>query len=317
MSVARPPDIFRAIFFIDKQPTFRAVAPAAAPAPTNSLLGKAPDKVIFDAPLVALGMPFSCFISLRAPTYLLRSTLRQTSGNTFTHPSAPVFRYTCTSSMRLSGRAQHATSKARQIILLSGGVESSTLLHVTASKEDCTITGLFCDYGQRAAQHELRACEAQCEQAHVRDLVRVDLTGVANAFQKRSKERRHMPLHHRNAVLLSVALSLAGQEDTDRISVAICKDDIKWYPSASVDFIRAFQDVGQTLDGVRIEAPLEKLTKREVIQLGETVGVPWGSTWSCMIGRGNGHCGRCVQCRARKRAFDEAGVVESEGFYMR
>lgn len=259
----------------------------------------------------------SCFIPFGAPLAFLRSTSWQRISRLSSSNAAGQILRTCITSLSSVNSTPELSRQPRHIILLSGGVESSTLLHVAASKGGHEITGLFCDYGQRAAHHELRACEAQCKHAHVTDLLQVDLTSVTSAFQKRSTERRHVPLHHRNGVLLSLGLSLAGQEGASRISVAICKDDASWYLSASPDFLRAFREVGQTLGGVAIESPLEQLTKREVIQLGEAAGVRWESTWSCMIGRGDGHCGRCVQCRARKRAFEEAGVAEVDGFYMR
>lgn len=217
----------------------------------------------------------------------------------------------------MSNKSVSNSAENRHIVLLSGGVDSSTLLRLISAERDSHITGMFFDYGQRAVRQELRACQAQCEEAGISDFVQVDLRGVSSAFQRRVKERRHIPLHHRNVVLLSLGLSLAGQEDAKGISVAICKDDMSWYASASKKFLNAFREVGRALGDVEIEAPLEAMSKSEVVRKGEELGVEWSSTWSCMIGRSEVHCGRCRQCRSRKKAFEEAGVSEVEGFYMR
>lgn len=57
------------------------------------------------------------------------------------------------------------------------------------------------------------------------------------------------------------------------------------------------------------------MTKAEVVSAGLPLGVDYAKTWSCMIGRGGVHCGRCGQCKNRKEAMRAMGVVEREGFY--
>lgn len=260
----------------------------------------------------------TCFLSPRAVVPLLRSPLLHlTSPRTLPqtarrrgrlHRVAPRFVTTSSSS---------APSDARHIVLLSGGVESSTLLHLAAAEPRTHVTAMFFDYGQRAAHHELRACKSQCSQAGVSDLLCLDLRAVTSGLQSRSRERRHVPLYHRNGVLLSLGLSLAGQEGASRVSVAVCADDGGWYASASREFVDAFREVGRILDWVEVEAPLIEMSKSDVVGRGEEMGVDWSETWSCMIGHGERHCGRCVQCRARKEAFAETGVVEALGFYQR
>lgn len=201
----------------------------------------------------------------------------------------------------------------KHVVLVSGGVESSTLLHLS-SQQNRALTAVFFNYGQRAAEYELQACQAQCAACKIRDLVRLDLRNVSNTLASRSGQRRHIPLVHRNAALLGVTTSLAGQQGATRISIALCKDDSEWYPSASTPFIQAFRQVGGTL-GIAIETPLLNMTKAEVISMGLSLGVDYAKTWSCMIGRGDVHCGRCGQCKNRKEAMQAMGVVEREGFY--
>jgi 7-cyano-7-deazaguanine synthase len=60
-------------------------------------------------------------------------------------------------------------------------------------------------------------------------------------------------------------------------------------------------------EGVRIQAPLLRLSKERIVRLGDRLGVPWGLTWSCYAG-GPTPCGRCDACRLRALGFRSAGL---------
>lgn len=208
-------------------------------------------------------------------------------------------------------------SKERQIVLVSGGVESSTLLYSVYSKFGQSTLPLFFDYGQRANLQECEAYRNLCNNLGLHDNVEVDLGSLGRTFRARQKERRHVPLLHRNGVLLSIATSLAAQSDAMGIWIAICKDDTSWYASASTEFLKMSEMLLQTLEPkTSLHTPLIHLSKADVVQLGIQLNVPFYQTWSCMLDRKR-HCGRCVQCRARKAAFNTAKVAEASGFYER
>lgn len=203
----------------------------------------------------------------------------------------------------------------RQIVLVSGGIESSTLLRQVHATHGGMTLPLFIDYAQRAVEQERMACRAQWKGLGLTDVVEADIGTLGRGLRKRQKERQHIPLHHRNAVLLAVAASVAAQEGATGVWIAICKDDLSWYPSASIPFLKAMGSVLHLLDPqLRLHTPLTELSKADVVHVGFKLGVQFDNTWSCMLDRET-HCGRCIQCRSRKAAFAACGVTEVDGFY--
>lgn len=196
-------------------------------------------------------------------------------------------------------------SGTKQLVLISGGVESSTLIHLVHNQYGESAGGLFFDYGQRAARQEERAARLQCQSLGL-NMKECDLTSVVPTFRTR-KRNAHVPIPHRNLVILSVATSIAAQEGFENVWIAVCKDDVSWYPSASNEFLERFRSCAESL-GIGLKLPLIDKCKAEVVQLGLQHGVNFDTTFSCMIGRGGVHCGRCVQCKARREAFDAAGI---------
>lgn len=232
-------------------------------------------------------------------------------------PISCVFPFRATRRQCSSAGAGTEPGKERQIVLVSGGVESSTLLYSVYSKFDQSTLPLFFDYGQRANAQEREAYRKLCNNLGLSDTVEVDLGSLGRTFRAREKERRHVPLLHRNGVLLSIATSLAAQSKAKGIWIAICKDDTSWYASASAEFLKVSQMLLQTLEPhTSLHTPLLNLSKADVVQLGTQLDVPFHQTWSCMLNHKK-HCGRCIQCRARKAAFNVAEVPEASGFYER
>lgn len=198
------------------------------------------------------------------------------------------------------------------VVLVSGGVDSITMLHLLRSQGH-RLTALFVDYAQRASIREYAAAQQHCAALGV-DLLRLDLTQVGQAFRSRQVAKLHIPLPHRNVVVLSLALSYAGQVHASAIATAVIKDDVGGYASASVAFLDAMQNVASALGGVNLMTPLIQLTKTDVIRAGVRLGVDFTQTHSCMRDNDR-HCGRCTQCVRRRDSFRAAGVSEPEGFY--
>lgn len=197
------------------------------------------------------------------------------------------------------------------LILLSGGVESATLLH-HAHRHEPTFP-VFLDYGQRAAPWERRAAQAQCDALRL-PLKCLDLASLGRDFRAGQSKQFHVPLPHRNLIALSVALSYATQIGAERLSLALNREDTLAYPSASPAFLASFRALAGTLSGVEITTPLIELDKAEVVRLGRSLGVDYARTYSCLLGHAQ-HCGRCPQCLKRQAAFAEAGVSEPEDLY--
>ena len=215
------------------------------------------------------------------------------------------------------------------MVLLSGGVESATLLFMLASRAPCPpVHPLFFDYGQKGARCELSAaraclrspCVADVAGDAVRPLEVMDLSSVGAAFRKRN--RRHVPLPHRNLPLLSLALSWATLHAARELALGVTADDAAKAATGaenlgtfSPGFIARFGELASSLDSdVALTTPLAELDKAAVVARGRALGVDFATTYSCMRG-GDLHCGSCEQCNARRRAFVDAGLPEPAHFY--
>jgi 7-cyano-7-deazaguanine synthase len=202
-------------------------------------------------------------------------------------------------------------SPATTVVLLSGGVDSAVMLY--SVHERARAAPLFIDYAQRAARTE-EAMATHHAQALGLPLQRLDMSAVGESFRAEQQAKLHVPLPHRNLVLLSLALAYAARIRATDVAIAVTADDLEWYPSASVDFLSRFRDLAQSLGGALISTPLIHLDKQAVLAEGVRLGVDLSRTHSCMR-QGDRHCGKCTQCEKRQRAFSEAGVYEPPDFY--
>ena len=197
------------------------------------------------------------------------------------------------------------------VILLSGGIESSVLLRL--EHRNGPARALFIDYGQRAAQRERAAAECQCRALDLA-LDVLDMAAAGRAFRARQKQRLHVPIPHRNLVILSLALSYATQYEARRIGFALNRDDTLFYPSAGRPFLNHFGALANDLGDIELATPLIDLDKTGVVRLGVELGVDFATTYSCLLGHAR-QCGACPQCRHRRAALRRAGVPDPDGFY--
>lgn len=202
--------------------------------------------------------------------------------------------------------------ESASVLLLSGGVESVTLLHQLASQGEA-VQGLFIDYGQRAAPQERAAAEDNCARLGV-ELVPLDLGAVGDVFRRGQERKAHVPLPHRNLVALALGLSYAASLGARRLHLAANRQDTVDYASSSHAFLAQFRLMSGLLGDVQLVTPLIGLSKTEIVARGIGLGVDYATTYSCLLGYPL-HCGRCPQCVKRREAFHEAGYEEPEGFY--
>ncbi|HSD89222.1 MAG TPA: 7-cyano-7-deazaguanine synthase QueC [Kofleriaceae bacterium] len=215
------------------------------------------------------------------------------------------------------------------VILLSGGLDSTTALAVAGQRFDCYA--LTVRYGQ-LHQVELAAARRVAALANVRDhrVIDIDLGQLAASALTSSgvavpKDRSlaeigapgdvpptYVPA--RNTVLLALALAWAESLGARDIFVGVNVLDASGYPDCRPEFIRAFEALAQVATrsgGFKIHAPLIELTKAQIIQLGTTLGVDYGLTHSCYDPSPSGAaCGRCDACQLRKKGFAEAGIPD-------
>ncbi|WP_071190234.1 7-cyano-7-deazaguanine synthase QueC [Trichormus sp. NMC-1] len=216
----------------------------------------------------------------------------------------------------------------KAVILLSGGLDSSTVLY-QARADGCECYAISFDYQQRH-QRELQSARliAQAFGVAKHQVVNFDLrlwggsalTDNAIALpQERSLDEmsQNIPVTYvpaRNTIFLSFALGYAETIGAQRVYIGVNALDYSGYPDCRLDYIQAMQEVfrlgtkqGREGQPIAIVAPLINLKKTEIIQLGNQLGVPWELTWSCYAG-GDVACGVCDSCRLRLAAFAELGL---------
>ncbi len=218
----------------------------------------------------------------------------------------------------------------KAVILLSGGLDSSTVLY-QAKADGYECNPISFDYQQRH-RRELEAAKAiaDCVGVVAHQLVSFDLSqwgGSAltddkiNLPQERSVSdmAQNIPVTYvpaRNTIFLSFALAYAETLSAERIYIGVNALDYSGYPDCRPDYIQAMQEVfrlgtkqGREGQAIQIVAPLIHLKKTEIIQLGNQLGVPWEKTWSCYAG-GDLACGVCDSCQLRLAAFATLGLED-------
>ncbi|HAO11045.1 MAG TPA: 7-cyano-7-deazaguanine synthase QueC [Planktothrix sp. UBA8407] len=218
----------------------------------------------------------------------------------------------------------------KAVILLSGGLDSSTVLY-QAKADGCECYAISFDYQQRH-RNELESARQIAESAGVveHQIVSFDLSlwgGSAltdnrlDLPQNRTIEKmdESIPITYvpaRNTIFLSFALAYAETIAASKIYLGVNALDYSGYPDCRPDYIQAMEEVfrlgtkqGREGDPITIESPLIHLKKTEIIKLGNRLGVPWGLTWSCYAGEEKA-CGICDSCRLRLTAFAELELTD-------
>ena len=221
----------------------------------------------------------------------------------------------------------------RAVVLLSGGLDSTTTLAVARS------TGYACHaltvrYGQLHAVELAAAARVAAALGAVEHrVVDVDLSGLARSALTDPaiaipKDRPlaeigapgDIPVTYvpaRNTVLMALALAWAETLDVRDIFLGVNVLDASGYPDCRPEFVRAFEALAQVATragGFRIHAPLIELGKAAIIELGRSLGVDYGMTHSCYAPVGDAACGRCDACLLRKKGFAEAGVADPTAY---
>jgi 7-cyano-7-deazaguanine synthase len=212
------------------------------------------------------------------------------------------------------------------VLLLSGGLDSTTLLAL-ATREGFVVHAMSFRYGQRHA-HELDAARAVAAKYGVARHVIVDidlrvfggsaLTADIDVPKDRdaSAMSSGVPITYvpaRNTIFLSYALAWAEVLDARDIFIGVNALDYSGYPDCRPEYIAEFETLanlatraGVEGDRVKIRAPLLHLTKREIIDLGISLGVDYSQTTSCYDPDASGAaCGHCDACQLRLKGFAE------------
>jgi len=219
----------------------------------------------------------------------------------------------------------------RAVVLLSGGVDSATVLAI-ARAEGYETQALSFHYGQRH-ESELAAAEkvAQSLGASEHRIAKIDLrifAGSALTAELEVPKARSatemasgIPVTYvpaRNTIFLSYALAWAEVLGATDIFIGANAIDYSGYPDCRPEFIRAFEQLANLatrvgVEGARftIHAPLLALSKATIIQRGLSLGVNYALTHSCYDPPPDGlACGACDACQLRLKGFREAGLID-------
>lgn len=221
----------------------------------------------------------------------------------------------------------------KAIVLLSGGLDSATVLAV-AKSQGYQIYALSFDYGQRH-RTELDAARRLAAQAQVVEHIVLPLNlaqfggsslvdaslEVPQAGEQAGIPSTYVPA--RNTVFLAIALALAEAKQASELFIGVNAVDYSGYPDCRPEFIAAFQAManlatraGVEGSGFRVVAPLQQMTKAEIIRLGVDLGVDYAQTVSCYQADQQGKaCGHCDSCVLRASGFAQAGVADPTQYW--
>ncbi|AOA57678.1 7-cyano-7-deazaguanine synthase QueC [Acinetobacter larvae] len=215
--------------------------------------------------------------------------------------------------------------RARAIVLLSGGLDSTTCLAWAQARYECIALSFL--YGQRSTT-ELDAAKAMCQDLGVEHrTIQIDLGQLGgsaltdHSIDVPEQEQSGIPITYvpaRNTIFLSYALAAAEVYAAQAIVIGINAVDYSGYPDCRPEFIAAFEQLAQLAtkvgvegNALKIETPLLHLSKANIIRLGLEHGVDYSKTVSCYQADNQGRaCGKCDSCRLRKQGFTDAGIAD-------
>ena len=224
--------------------------------------------------------------------------------------------------------------RKKAIVLLSGGLDSATVLEIANQKYDCHA--LSFDYGQRSMSEVNAASKLADSVGASHQVIHIDagvMTGSAltdsNIAVPEDVEgdlADEIPVTYvpaRNTLFLSYALAVAEVKASQDIFIGVNAVDYSGYPDCRPEFIRAYEVMANlaTKAGVEghklmIHTPLIDMTKAEIVKAGDDLGVDYALTVSCYQANDDGEaCGHCDSCQLRRKGFEEAGLVDPTRYF--
>ncbi|AKC79101.1 MULTISPECIES: 7-cyano-7-deazaguanine synthase QueC [Xanthomonas] len=214
----------------------------------------------------------------------------------------------------------------KAVVLLSGGMDSAAVIAL-AQEQGFAVHALSVRYGQRHTSEldaAARVAAAQGVIAH--KVVDVDLRSIGGSaltddIDVPDAGGDGIPVTYvpaRNTIMLSLALGWAEVIGANDLFCGVNAVDYSGYPDCRPEFVRAFEvlanlatKAGVEGAGLRVHAPLQFLSKADIVREGVRLGVDFGLTVSCYRADADGRaCGHCDACRLRAAGFADAGVAD-------
>ena len=225
-----------------------------------------------------------------------------------------------------------AVTEKRAVILLSGGLDSATVVAMARAEGYSCYTMSF-DYGQRhRSELDAAARVARDLGAIEHKVIGLNLDGIGGSALTDSSIDvpetlgEGIPVTYvpaRNTVFLSLALGWAEVLQARDIFIGVNAVDYSGYPDCRPEFVQAFEvmanlatKAGVEGNGFRIQAPLQNLSKAQIVQAGVKLGVDYSLTVSCYQADAQGRaCGKCDSCRLRAEGFAAAGITDPTRYF--
>ena len=211
------------------------------------------------------------------------------------------------------------------ILILSGGMDSTTLLHEYKDRIAMAVTF---DYGSNHNAREIKCARINCEMLDI-PLIVIPLQFMGQYFKSSllagadaipeghyaDDNMRSTVVPFRNGIMLAVACGLAESNGLRFVMIANHGGDHAIYPDCRAPFIDAMSQAMQhgTYDGITIFAPYTNISKADIARRGKKLGVDYALTYSCYKG-GEKHCGKCGTCVERKEALADADIEDPTAY---
>ena len=207
------------------------------------------------------------------------------------------------------------------LMVVSGGMDSTTMLHEYADRIALAITF---NYGSNHNAREIECARYNCDRLGI-ELVVVDMPFVGQLFESSllsgadaipegnydDDNMRSTVVPFRNGIKLAMAAGLAESRGHKHLMMANHGGDHAIYPDCRRGFVDAMSRAiaEGTYDRITIDAPYTDITKTDIARRGAALGIDYSHTYSCYKG-GEKHCGRCGTCTERRQAFADAGLPD-------
>ena len=212
--------------------------------------------------------------------------------------------------------------KKDSVIVLSGGMDSVTLLHDYAERIALAVTF---DYGSNHNKREAVWAKYHCDLLGIEHIM-IPLDFMAQYFKSSLLEGADaIPEGHyadenmkstvvpfRNGIMLAIACGLAESRNLQQVMIANHFGDHAIYPDCRASFVKAMGEAmsAGTYCNVQIFAPYTNISKGDIARRGNALGIDYSTTYSCYKG-GEKHCGKCGTCVERKEAMRDAGIDDT------
>ena len=227
---------------------------------------------------------------------------------------------------------EQTTDQKRAVILLSGGLDSATVVAMARAEGYSCYTMSF-DYGQRShAELDAAARVARDLGVVEHKVIGLNLNGIGGSALTDSTidvpeaPTEGIPVTYvpaRNTVFLSLALGWAEVLNARDIFIGVNAVDYSGYPDCRPEFVESFERMANLATkagvegrGFRIQAPLQNLSKADIVKAGVRLGVDYSLTVSCYQADNDGRaCRKCDSCRLRAEGFQAAGITDPTRYF--